>query len=160
MKISRRDFFTRSILASASLIALPTILSTFLESCNNQSTNPANSTSDLQAIQGTLSNGNIVLNIDSSSPLAKTGSVVVVNYNSGSILVDHPSANTFNALTSICTHQGCTINGFDSGSNQFVCPCHGSRFTVDGRVAQGPAASSLKKYQTQFAGNVLTIKIS
>jgi cytochrome b6-f complex iron-sulfur subunit len=157
MKFTRREFFVKTA-QGAAVITLSSSLISFLESCNNQSTNPTNA-AGLDAIQATLANGNITLNIDSSSPLAKTGSAVMVNFNSGSILVDHPSGNTFNALTSVCTHQGCTINGFDSGSNQFVCPCHGSRFTADGQVAQGPASSALRKYPTQFSNNRLTITI-
>ena len=161
MKITRREFFTKTI-QGAVLVIIPSALGSFLESCNNQSTNPTNSTnpgSQMPNINANLSNGSISLSIDSSSPLASTGTAALINYHSGSLLVDHPSGNTFNALSSVCTHQGCIVNGFDSGSGQFVCPCHGSRYDVNGKVTQGPAAAPLTKYQTQFSDNVLIIKV-
>lgn len=157
MKITRRDFFVKSAQGIA-IISLPELFSSIFEGCTN--VNGPQNTDTLPTIQGTLSNGKIVLTIESSSPLAKADSAALVNYQSGSILVDHPSGNTFNALSSICTHQSCTIDSFDSGKNQFVCPCHGSRFDENGKVVQGPAGSPLKQYTTQFSGDKLTINIS
>jgi cytochrome b6-f complex iron-sulfur subunit len=158
MKITRREFFTKTIQGTAFVI-IPATLGSFLESCKNQITNPANTGTNLQTINTTSSNGNIILNVDSSSPLANTGSAALVNYQSGSLLVDHPSDNTFNALSAVCTHQGCIVSSYDAGSSQFVCPCHGSRYDVNGQVKQGPASYPLTKYQTQFANNKLTIKV-
>jgi Rieske Fe-S protein len=40
-----------------------------------------------------------------------------------------------------CTHLGCRISSAVNG--QLVCPCHGSRFRLDGSVAAGPAARPL-----------------
>src|ERR1022692_2532164 len=38
-----------------------------------------------------------------------------------------------------CTHLGCSYH-WEAPRNQFVCPCHESRFSVDGEVFGGPAA--------------------
>ncbi len=156
MKFTRREFFVKTI-QGAAVIAMPTILSSVLESCNNNLTGPSGST--LPNVQGTLTNGEVVVSIDSSSPLSKTGTAALVNFSNGAVLVDHPSNNNFNALSSICTHQGCQINSFDSGSGQFVCNCHGSRFDASGNVVQGPAPSALQKYATQISNNQLIIKV-
>jgi len=158
MKITRKDFFVKSAQGIA-IMSLPAIFSSFLESCNTQMTGPNVSGSPLSTMQGTFSNNNVTVTIDSSSPLAKVGGAGIVNYSSGLILVDHPSANVYNAFSSICTHQGCTINNFDSGSNQFVCSCHGSRFDINGKVVQGPAPTSLQQFQTQFTNNQLIITL-
>jgi cytochrome b6-f complex iron-sulfur subunit len=48
----------------------------------------------------------------------------------------------FRALSSVCTHLGC-ITRFESDSNQIACPCHGSRFNLDGEVLAGPAPRPL-----------------
>ncbi|HKI77655.1 MAG TPA: Rieske (2Fe-2S) protein [Ignavibacteriaceae bacterium] len=158
MKISRRKFFTRAI-QTATVVAIPTVFGSFLESCKNTLIGPTGS-QVLQSISGSYSGGNVTVNIDSSSPLAKTGSAAVVTFQGNSILIDHPSANVFNALSSICTHQSCQITGYDSGSNEFICPCHGSMFDVNGKVTQGPANAPLTKYQTQISGSQLIVKVS
>jgi glycine/D-amino acid oxidase-like deaminating enzyme len=41
-----------------------------------------------------------------------------------------------------CTHQGCVLRE-DIGTGSWACPCHGSRFELDGRVVQGPARAPL-----------------
>ena len=46
----------------------------------------------------------------------------------------------FYAITSTCTHLGCTVARSKEG---FACPCHGSRFDARGRVVGGPAPRPL-----------------
>jgi thiosulfate dehydrogenase (quinone) large subunit len=69
-----------------------------------------------------------------------------------------PKAGTFVAYTAVCTHQGCTV-GFDQGSNQFACPCHGARFDGStGDVLRGPARSPLAKIKVvESGGNVYAV---
>jgi thiosulfate dehydrogenase [quinone] large subunit len=52
------------------------------------------------------------------------------------------SAGQFSAFSAICPHQQCTV-GFVSPSEGFACPCHGSRFSADGKLLQGPATRGL-----------------
>lgn len=157
MKMSRRKFFVRTLQGSA-LIAVSPALSSFLEGCNTV-TNPTSAQSNLPRLSGTESNNTLTVNIDPNSALAKTGNAAIIDYSKGTLLVDHPSDTTYNVLSSVCTHQQCTIDSFDSGSQQFVCYCHGSRFGVDGSVKQGPAISALAKHQSQFVNNQLIITL-
>ena len=41
-----------------------------------------------------------------------------------------------------CTHLGCAVP-YDPAVGQFVCPCHGSAFTMDGQVQNAPAPRPL-----------------
>jgi len=51
-------------------------------------------------------------------------------------------ADGFRALSSVCTHLGC-ITRFQPDAKQIACPCHGSRFALDGEVLAGPAPRPL-----------------
>lgn len=46
----------------------------------------------------------------------------------------------FYAISSTCTHLGCTVARTREG---FACPCHGSRFDSRGNVVGGPAPRAL-----------------
>lgn len=52
----------------------------------------------------------------------------------------------FRALSSVCTHLGC-IARYQPDANQITCPCHGSRFELDGEVLAGPAPRPLRWLQ-------------
>lgn len=46
-------------------------------------------------------------------------------------------------LDARCTHLGCLV-GFNDAERVWECPCHGSRFGLDGRVLNGPATQALR----------------
>ena len=46
------------------------------------------------------------------------------------------------AVSLRCTHMGCLLR-FNSAETSWDCPCHGSRFDVDGAVLEGPATEAL-----------------
>jgi Rieske Fe-S protein len=65
------------------------------------------------------------------------GSGVIV----GDTVVTQPAAGEFKAFSSSCTHKGCAVNKVADGT--IDCPCHGSKFNLDGSVAKGPATAPL-----------------
>jgi cytochrome b6-f complex iron-sulfur subunit len=50
--------------------------------------------------------------------------------------------NGLYALIRNCTHMGC-IPYLSDDKQQFLCPCHGSIFTLEGDVIKGPAPEPL-----------------
>jgi Rieske Fe-S protein len=129
-------------------------LGTLLEDCSGTPTSPTLAPA-LAVVSGTRVNGGVTVAIDAASPLAAVGGAALVQTSAGNFLVGRTAQDTFVALSAICTHQTCTINGFENQT--YVCPCHGSSFDINGRVLVGPAAAPLRQYASQFANGVLTI---
>lgn len=48
-----------------------------------------------------------------------------------------------------CTHLGCAYT-FDKSANNFICPCHTSAFSLEGKVLTGPAPRALDRYDVQI----------
>jgi menaquinol-cytochrome c reductase iron-sulfur subunit len=60
------------------------------------------------------------------------------------------------AFTPNCTHLGCAYH-WDDPSHTFICPCHTSAFSIDGKVLSGPAPRPLDRYETRVENGVLEI---
>lgn len=58
----------------------------------------------------------------------------------------------FAVVSAVCTHLGCTVNYFAS-DNEFHCPCHGSIYTINGKVIHGPAPQPLPWFEITLARN-------
>ena len=56
----------------------------------------------------------------------------------------------FYAISTTCTHLGCTVARSKEG---FACPCHGSRFDPRGNVVGGPAPRPLPWLEVSRAAN-------
>lgn len=111
----------------------------------------------LTTINATLAGNTVTINNVSGTALANQGSAALVQAGSNSILVARLGGDSFNANTAICTHEQCTVTGFQSGT--YHCPCHGSQYNTSGAVVQGPATRPLRQFTTQFTNNVLTITL-
>jgi cytochrome b6-f complex iron-sulfur subunit len=66
------------------------------------------------------------------------------------------SAAGFFALSSVCTHLGC-MTRYVPESSQIACPCHGSRFSIEGKVTAGPAPRPLRRLQITVERGVLVV---
>jgi menaquinol-cytochrome c reductase iron-sulfur subunit len=55
-----------------------------------------------------------------------------------------------------CTHLGCAYH-WDESKTEFICPCHSSIFSVDGKVVAGPAPRPLDRYESRIEGNKLML---
>jgi menaquinol-cytochrome c reductase iron-sulfur subunit len=55
-----------------------------------------------------------------------------------------------------CTHLACAYH-WEAAQNNFVCPCHTSVFSVDGKVVSGPAPRPLDRYVSRIESGKLMI---
>ncbi|SEW50204.1 QcrA and Rieske domain-containing protein [Chitinophaga arvensicola] len=104
--------------------------------------------------------GSAKLTLNLVSDLPNVGDFKIEN---GVIIIRTATGNTaasFSALSSTCTHQGCTVATFNNTSKLIECnaPCgHGSRYTTSGAVNTGPATAALAAYTIKVDGNSLTV---
>ncbi len=50
------------------------------------------------------------------------------------------------AIYKVCTHLGC-IYAWNAANDRFECPCHGSKYRLDGRRIESPAPRSLDRFK-------------
>jgi Rieske Fe-S protein len=91
-----------------------------------------------------------------ANAIAKTadvpvGSGVIVD----KVVVTQPSAGVFKGFSATCTHAGCTVNKVADGT--IDCPCHGSKFNLDGSVAKGPAQKPLETQAITVEGDSIVL---
>ena len=53
------------------------------------------------------------------------------------------------AIYKVCTHLGC-IYAWTDANNRFECPCHGSKYRLDGRRIESPAPRTLDRFRLEF----------
>ena len=153
---SRRDFCAGGCRALA-LAAVAGPAAAALQACGGTSSPSGVNAPALPVIAGTAGPAGITVAVDANSPLAAAGSAALVQSSRGSFLVARTGAEAFTAVTATCTHQSCTVSGFDSGV--YVCPCHGSRYDTGGRVVNGPATRALQQFPAALSGGILTISV-
>jgi Rieske Fe-S protein len=63
------------------------------------------------------------------------------------LTINRVSATRFATLDSTCTHQGCQVGRFRVENGNMRCPCHGSRYNIEGHVfPDQPAPDNLAAY--------------
>lgn len=65
------------------------------------------------------------------------------------------------AVSAVCTHQGCVVQWTDGNPQApFACPCHQSKFDLNGRVLGGPAKAPLTHFQATQNGDDVELKLA
>ena len=151
---SRRQFCAHACQA-ASLVAV----SALLPACggggdDGNPTSPSNPATDqpLTVVNGSVSGRTV--SVPTTGALATPNSVALVSASLGSFLVFRNSLTAFTVLTAVCTHEQCTVALFNG--QLYVCPCHNSKYTTAGAVANGPATRSLTSFPSTLSGDTLT----
>jgi cytochrome b6-f complex iron-sulfur subunit len=134
--MERRHFFKNFALGGSLLLTAPVIFN----ACSDNSDDG--------------NNGGIT--VDLNDPAYTTLKTVGGFAYKDNIIVIRSTDTVYVALSKICTHQGCTV-GYSSSNNNLPCPCHGSLYSINGTVINGPAPNPLKKYNVGVNGNILTI---
>lgn len=75
------------------------------------------------------------------------GQAAVFKLNGEKLAVYKDSNGTAHIVSAVCPHQKCTVH-WNAAELSWDCPCHGSRFSIEGRVLEGPAISDLPHKKT------------
>ncbi|MCE2756388.1 MAG: ubiquinol-cytochrome c reductase iron-sulfur subunit [Bacteroidota bacterium] len=134
-----------------------TCISCMMQACSKEEgTTPPNNNNNNNN-NNTTPPTNVLLTVNLSSQLLLVNDFILDN---GVIVVRTATGNTvtsFVAFSSACPHAGATIN-FVKSSSSFNCSAHGSNFSINGSVTNGPAASALEKKTIEITGTTLNVK--
>ena len=110
------------------------------------------------SVRGTEEEGWIALPLSNYPELAQVGGSVVVKEPSKllDVIVVRISPDCLAALWHICTHGACEV-AFSAEHQHVECPCHGSRFALDGAILRGPASQPLPAFPVFVEGDTLWI---
>lgn len=98
------------------------------------------------------------ISVGTVEELDKAGQILKEESSLGPILVIGTSkSKNLIAVNPTCTHLGCTVD-WEAEENIFLCPCHASEFTTDGKVQNGPAAKPLSTYEARILLNTVMVR--
>ncbi|MFB6257380.1 MAG: ubiquinol-cytochrome c reductase iron-sulfur subunit [Flavobacteriales bacterium] len=126
--MERRDFFKLCCSAMGLACSTP-----FLQSCD-----------PVHQVQASYSQGK--LRVPRSSFSEKDRVMIRSEKSPYPIILLRISEKEHRAIWLRCTHQGCKLN---VGGGIYSCPCHGSSFSMEGKVLEGPAEKALPTLKTE-----------
>jgi glycine/D-amino acid oxidase-like deaminating enzyme/nitrite reductase/ring-hydroxylating ferredoxin subunit len=72
------------------------------------------------------------------------GEGAIVEVNGEKVAAYRDDKGAIHAVAPVCTHLGCYVH-WNSAEKSWDCPCHGSRFDIEGHLLQGPAVKDLAR---------------
>ena len=151
---ARRDFLKQGAAATGALLSLSVLgVANAAETASSSTTTVTTTTKTV--VPQTAVPQTLQLSLKQHAALSKVGGFEIVPIPDGSdtLIVAHTDATSFVACSAICPHRGCKVV-YAHDDKEFVCPCHDSRFALDGTVLKGPAKKPLKNYATDLAAVV------
>lgn len=76
----------------------------------------------------------------------------IVDLDGDKLAVYRDDAYQLHIVSPVCTHLKCIVH-WNQAERSWDCPCHGSRFSTDGAVLEGPALTPLEKRMMPPATN-------
>jgi Rieske Fe-S protein len=111
---------------------------------NRMSVKAAPEVAKLGLLTGLRFVGDRLAPAESSADDLPPGTARVVRSGLGKIGVYRDDDGALHSVSLRCTHLGC-LTRWNDAERTWDCPCHGSRFDVDGNVLAGPAVRPLER---------------
>jgi Rieske Fe-S protein len=90
--------------------------------------------------------------------LSEAGGELRVKQQDIDFFVVRQSDDAVIALNNVCSHKNCATK-YDAAKNDFACPCHKSRFDLEGVPHGGPAKDPLTRYPASLVDGVVTVTL-
>jgi Rieske Fe-S protein len=151
--MNRREFIEKSCLSGLAVV----VGSTMLGSLDISTIRASSRKSALTGIR------EIPLMLEETPELQQVGGAYRLEIEDldKDILIARTDVDTYVAVDIKCTHKGCQV-GYKQEMEKtpyFECPCHGSKFDMEGKPLNGPAKIPLGTYQTRVVEGELIISI-
>lgn len=101
--------------------------------------------SENTAVAGDMLGGHLARRAKSAAELGKD-EAEVLRLDGHLVAAYRDAAGQLHEVSAVCTHMKCVV-GWNPIDRTWDCPCHGSRFALDGSVLRGPATAPLKQRQ-------------
>lgn len=82
----------------------------------------------------------------------RAGEGKIIKLNGEKVAVARDENDDLHAVSPVCTHMKCFVD-WNKSEKTWDCPCHGSRFSMDGEVLYGPAVKALEKKEIRAEVN-------
>lgn len=100
----------------------------------------------------------LAIPLDKVEKLKLVGGSAYLKIREMEILFIRESEDSIKALNPICTHKKCTVE-HNAELRMLVCPCHGSMYDLNGKVAKGPAEKDLSTYEATLSDGKIVLTV-
>lgn len=117
--------------------------------------------SNLPTGTGAMCGADFCFKLSENAELEEVGGIMFFVAGSRKLLIRRVSETELIAISAVCTHAACTVGISGVAPDEtYSCPCHGSRFALDGSVINGPARDPLRDFATTLAGDDVTVSLA
>ncbi len=100
----------------------------------------------------------LAIPINKLPKLKTVGGWTIAKIRKWKILFVRTSATEIKALSPYCTHRKCLV-AYDAPKHRLECGCHGSKFTLAGKVLTGPATRPLPVFPAWLKGDRIIVQV-
>ena len=94
--------------------------------------------------------GKYALRLDRLEKLARPGGFETIRFDDREVLFIRDSETSIRAFHPHCTHMNCLVL-YNEKTRLIECPCHGSKFDLEGNVVHGPAKKPLPRFEAELS---------